>query len=744
MSQSSLVSSSSRPLAVRMRVDLEFVRQTWQGRDYWIVKDPLTLRFFRFEEEEYFILRMLDGQNSADDITRAFAEKFSPQKLVNRELFQFIGSLYRGSLLVSDAPGQATALRKRSEKIRKQELRGKFTNILALRLRGFDPDRLLNLLTRYFGWLFSVPAALLACLLVLSAVGLIFTHFEQFQNKLPGFQDFFSGQNWFILGITLACTKVIHELGHGIACKRFGSQCHSMGIMFLVLMPCLYCDVSDSWTLKSKWRRAFIAAAGMYFEFILAAACTFIWWFSEPGWVNMLALNVVFVCSVSTFLFNANPLLKFDGYYILSDLLEIPNLRTKASSVLRRWMSGTFLGIESTPDPFLPSRHLWLFGCYTICAFLYRWFITLSIFWFLYNLLEPYGLKLIGQLIAAMALWGLIGMPLLQLYRFLSVPGRLATVNRFQFTSTCAIGLTLFAGVLLVPLPHYIHCSFMTQQAETANVYVEIPGTIREIHVRETQLIQAGEALVTLSAPELEETIAQLEGEAQIAQQRYYSKKQQAHYDEAAEADLEAQLASWQAIHRQLEQRREDLTQLQITAPIGGRITTASYREPEKQEENGPLQSWYGHPIEPRNQGAYLAEGTIVCQVAPENQTLEITLAIDQADIEFVTAGNPVELLVSQQAGNLYQSKVDFISPIAMEHVPPALSSLNGGPIAATRGPRGLDVAQSPTYQVKVLLNQPDGVIPVGSTGTARVRTGYQTLGSRIWRLACATFRFDL
>ena len=170
----------------------------------------------------------------------------------------------------------------------------------------------------------------------------------------------------------------------------------------------------------------------------------------------------------------------------------------------------------------------------------------------------------------------------------------------------------------------------------------------------------------------------------------------------------------------------------------------ASYREPEKQEENGPLQSWYGHPIEPRNQGAYLSEGTIVCQVAPENQTLEITLAIDQADIEFVTAGNPVELLVSQQAGNLYQSKVDFISPIAMEHVPPALSSLNGGPIAATRGPRGLDVAQSPTYQVKVLLNQPDGVIPVGSTGTARVRTGYQTLGSRIWRLACATFRFDL
>lgn len=744
MSQSSLVSSSSRPLAVRMRADLEFVRQTWQGRAYWIVKDPLTLRFFRFEEEECFILRLLDGTSSADAITRKFAEKFAPQKLTNRDLFQFIGSLYRGSLLVSDAPGQAIALKKRSESIRKRELRSKFTNILAFRLRGFDPDALLNRLTKHFGWLFSVPAALLSLLLVLSAAGLIFTHFEQFQNKLPGFQDFFSGNNWLILGITLACTKVIHELGHGIACKRFGSQCHSMGIMFLVLMPCLYCDVSDSWTLKSKWRRAFIAAAGMYFEFILAALCTFIWWFSEPGWVNMLALNVVFVCSVSTFLFNANPLLKFDGYYILSDLIEIPNLRTKASSVLRRWMSRTFLGIESGPDPFLPNQHLWLFGCYTICAFLYRWFITLSIFWFLYNLLEPYGLKLIGQLIAAMALWGLIGIPLLQLYRFLSVPGRLATVNRIQFTSACAIGLTSVAAILWVPLPHYVTCGFITQQAETANVYVEIPGTLRDIHVRETQSVRAGDTLVTLAAPELEETVAQLEGEEQIAQQRYYSRKQQAHYDEAAEADLEAQLASWQAIRRQLEQRRQDLTQLQIKSPIGGRVTTASYRETETQEENGPLQNWHGHPIEPRNRGAYLSEGTIVCQVAPENQKLEITLAIDQADIEFVASGNPVQLLVAQQPGQLYQSKVDYISPIAMEFVPTALSSLNGGPIAATRGPRGLDVSQSPTYQVKVLLDQPDGLISVGSTGTARVRTGYQTLGSRLWRLACATFRFDL
>ena len=121
MSQSSLVSSSSRPLKVRMRGDLEFVRQTWQGRDYWVVKDPLTLRFYRFEEEEHALLRMLDGQHSADQVRSSFADRFAPQKINNRELFQFIGSLYRSSLLISDAPGQAAQLKHRSVENQKRE-----------------------------------------------------------------------------------------------------------------------------------------------------------------------------------------------------------------------------------------------------------------------------------------------------------------------------------------------------------------------------------------------------------------------------------------------------------------------------------------------------------------------------------------------------------------------------------------------------------------------------------------------
>ena len=726
-----------------MRGDLIHVRQTWQGRDYWIIKDPLTLRFFRFEEEEFALLRLLDGQRSADQIRREFADRFAPQKITNRELFQFLGSLHRSSLLITDAAGQAGQLMQRARDQRRRELKSKLGNALAIRLRGFDPDGFLNGLNRYLGWIFSPFMLGTSGLFVFSALILVLCNFELFQEKLPGFQSFFAGRNWIWLGLVLAATKVLHELGHGLACRRFGSQCHSMGIMFLVLMPCLYCDVSDSWTLKSKWQRAAIAAAGMYVEFILASLCVYLWWFSEPGWLNMLALNIVFVCSVSTLLFNANPLLKFDGYYILSDLIEVPNLRTKASSVLRRFFSRWVLGLEAPADPFMPQRHRWLFGTYSILAVLYRWLITISIFWFLYHLLEPYGLKVLGQAIAMLALWGLVGMPLVQFVRFLSVPGRINSVNRLRFGSAALIAIALLAGIFWIPVPHEVRCSFILQHPSAAKVYVEMPGLVENVHVQEAEEVVSGQPLITLANPELIEGIVLLQGEERIAEQRYDSTRQQAHYDEAAQADVDSQLASWQAISRQLQQRLHDVEQLQVRSPIAGRIMTAAYVAGEEKTD-GRLTSWYGHPLEVRNRGAYLPAGTVVCQVAPKVAELEAILAIDQADIEFIQSGNNVQLWIQQQPDRLYESRIQLISTVAMSEVPKPLSSQSGGYLPTVPGPNGKQEPLSTTYQVRVTLPDPGELIAEGSIGLARIRTGNQTLGTRLWRFACKTFRFDL
>ena len=348
----SLVSSSSRPLPIRVRPDLQAKRQRYQGRVYWVVKDPVGLQYYRFEEEEFAILQMLDGHSSLEQIAEQFEAEFPPQTIRTEELQQFIGMLHRSGLVITGSKGQGEQLKKlRDEKTKKQTI-AKFSNILAIRFKGIDPERILNFLHQYLWWFWTKPMLIINSMIVLSAATLILVQFDVFQSKLPSFQAFFSAQNWLLLGGVLACTKILHEFGHGLSCKYFGGECHEMGVMFLVLTPCLYCNVSDSWMLPNRWHRAAIGAAGMYIEVVLASICTFIWWFSEPGFLNYLCLNIMFVSSVSTILFNANPLLRYDGYYILSDILEIPNLRQKATSILTRKAGHLCLGIEPQEDPF--------------------------------------------------------------------------------------------------------------------------------------------------------------------------------------------------------------------------------------------------------------------------------------------------------------------------------------------------------------------------------------------------------
>src|SRR5882757_4967001 len=455
----SLVSSSSRKLPIRMRPDLKARKQRYQGRLYWVVKDPIGLQYYRFEEEEYAILQMLDGHSSLDEIAQRFERDFPPQTIRTEELQQFIGMLHRSGLVITDAAGQGQQLVKRRGEKKRQEMMQAVTNVLSMRFKGIDPERFFNFIYPYIRWFFSVPAMVCCVTLALMALSLIIVQFDFFHSRLPDFHYFFRAQNWLWLALTLCVTKVLHEFGHGLSCKHFGGECHEIGIMFLVLTPCLYCNVSDSWMLPNRWHRAAIGAAGMYVELVLASIACFIWWFSVPGPLNYICLNVMFVSSVSTVMFNANPLLRYDGYYILSDVLEIPNLRQKASTILNRKLGEWFLGMEQPEDPFLPTRNLFWFMLYSVAASIYSWVVMFSILFFLFKVFQPYRLQIIGQIIAVAAIGSLIGRPLWSLGKFFYVPGRIEEVKKPRFYATVAGVVELLALILFLPLPYHVYCS---------------------------------------------------------------------------------------------------------------------------------------------------------------------------------------------------------------------------------------------------------------------------------------------
>ena len=257
----SLISATSRPLTLRMRPDLSARRHRYHGRTFWVVKEPVGLNYFRFHEEEYAILCMLDGCSSLDEIKVQFEHDFAPQKITFQDLLQFVGMLHRSGLVISESSGQGKQLVKRRDEKKWRELMGKLANVFALRFRGVDPERFFNLIYPFTGWFFRWYTVICVMLLGLAALSLVGVNFDEFSRKLPAFHEFFGPKNWFYLGITMAVVKVLHEFGHGLSCKHFGGECHELGGMLLVFTPALYCNVSDSWMLPNKWHRAAIGAA---------------------------------------------------------------------------------------------------------------------------------------------------------------------------------------------------------------------------------------------------------------------------------------------------------------------------------------------------------------------------------------------------------------------------------------------------------------------------------------------------
>jgi putative peptide zinc metalloprotease protein len=736
----SLVASSARPLGLRMRADLTARRQRYLGRSYWVVKEPVGLRYFRFQDEEFAVLNMLKGGVSLQDIKERFEKEFAPHKITYQDLQHFIGTLHRSGLVVSDAPGQGQQLKKRGDERRRKELLAKLSNILAIRFKGIDPDRLLNWLYPLTRWLFHPVTVLGVAVLAMSALLLITVQFDVFRSRLPGFEQFFGPKNWAYLAIVLGVTKILHEFGHGLLCKHYGGECHEMGVMFLVLTPCLYCNVSDSWMLPNKWHRAAIGAGGMYIELILASIATFAWWFSDPGLLNHLALRVMFICSISTVLFNGNPLLRFDGYYILADLIEIPNLRQKSTRILQRYAAQWCLGLEMPEDPFLPQRNQFLFALYTIAAVAYRWFIFFSILYFLNKVFEPYGLQIIGRAIAIMGLFGLVIQPLYVTGKFLHVPGRMDQVKWPRFYATLAIFASLIAVVLFCPFPRYVKCPLQIEPCEAATVYVSMPGRLAEIFARPGDHVQPGDRLVELENLALLAEVGALRNEKSDYEAQLKTLQATRSSDPEADAQIKQVAAMVQAKSEQLEEREADLAKLHVIAPVSGTVFAPPLRF-ERPTMEGELPKWTGLPFDPVNHGAFLEGGDVVCRVG-DPRKVEAILAIDQADIDFVKEQQEVKIVLDAATDLRFEGKITVISKRNMQVAPPGVGNQAGGGLPTRTDSAGVERPASATYQATVPLDNEEGLIKIGYRGRAKIRAGYQTIWSRLWRYLMRTFHF--
>lgn len=727
-----------RPIPLCMRADLRTESMVFRGRPYWAVKDPISLRYHRLREEQYALLTQLDGKRTLEELQKSLQQKFPHAHWGLTELQALVSDLHEKRLVSSERCGQAEGIGTQRQKTRRQKLFGMLMSLLFIRFPGVYPEPFLRRAYPCIRWLFHPLAICFVAVSVCSAMGLLAVNFDVFLRQMPEFQQFFGWPNLLYLTMTMAVVKVFHELGHGFTCHHFGAESHSIGVMLLVFSPTLYCDVTDSWMLPSKWQRIVIAAAGIYVEIFLSAVALFTWWYTETGVLHHLALNVFVVTTVSTVIINMNPLMRFDGYYVLSDLLEIPNLQLRSSQAVLSWIGWNCFGIEPRPDPFEPERGKGWLMAFAMASGIYRAFVMVGIGIFLYTVLKPYRLQNLGIMLSVFSISMMIGQFLYRVVTMVRAP-RAKTLNRSRMAVTLVIVSVILLAIAQIPVPVYIQAAAMIQPHDVKHIYTKTVGTISDIPVTSGDRVTQEQTLVALANPELDDELSRLELEIAVHEQR--RRNAAAQRDPAQKRLAENALATR---NDQLRELRQQYERLILKSPVAGTVVSAEYQSrPPRPTDDHSLDTWHGNPLEPGNVGALILPNTHLCSIAPDDR-LEAVLFIDQSDRNDLRQGHRVRIKFDHLPDQIYEGEITDLSAQAVAYVPAVVSNKTGGPLPTVTEPGGRERLAGVAWKARVVLDRDPALFVSGLRGRARVVISNRSLGNWLYRWFRNTVHFRL
>ncbi len=723
-------------LKVRMRPDLVVAAQGTDAERQWLVHDPVTLQFYRLRDEECSLLRMLDGRSSLDDIRQKFERQFAPLRLGAQQLQAFLYRLHEFGLIVGDSPGQGEVLCRRMKSQQQNSFFSGFSNPLAIRLPGVSARPVVETLYPLTRWMFSPTASVFWLLLVVSALVLLVVELGTVQSRLPDFASFFnvSTASWF--AVALIATKALHELGHALTCRHFGARCREFGVMLLLFMPTLYCDVSDAWRLSSKWQRIWVSAAGMVVELVLASLATWLWWLTAPGPLNAICLRIMFLCSVSTLLFNINPLLRYDGYYILSDWLEIPNLWQESRSLWRRFATSWFTKTPLAQDPTIPRRMYPALLLYAALSVIYGSLLLIAMLWFCWNILEPQGLGSLAIGFIAFTLSGMLIAPAYSTIQRWSRPSAGPRIHRGRATLAVLALLGLLVAIAFIPVPHRISAPAWLEPDGAQSVYVFVEGSVQDT-IRPAATVASGEMLARLTNPEVDLRVTMLTNEVSQEQLRLNNLKLLLNDDPSVAPLVPAAEKSVQDAQDRLQQARTDQARLILKAPRAGTVIPPPVVAPPPNDSRR-LAAWNGTPLDHNNRGCFLETGTLFCQIGDPSQ-VEAMLIIEQSEVPFVQVGQSVRLRIDQGPVRVVTGTISELAKSDARDIPPPLSRALDLPLRqdGKMGPR----AAATYYQARVKLEPTPSLLTVGMHGQAKILADWAPLGSRLLRWLQLAFR---
>ena len=550
-------------LRPRLRATVQIFRQHFRGQMWHVIQDPSSNQFFRLNEAAYRFVGMLDGKRTVADVWKACNEEMGDAAPTQGEVIQLLGQLYTSNLIHAEMPPDAQGLFNRYQKRVNREVKGYLSNLLFIRVPVFDPDRILDELLPAVRWIFSWIGLVVWAVLIAVAGYFVLGRAGELAAPAANILD---PANLPLMMASFWIVKILHEFGHGFACKKFGrdqgigGEVHTMGLMFLVFTPLPYVDASSAWAFRSKFHRVIVGMGGMIIELGVASIAAIIWARTGPGTLHAISYNIMFIASVSTLLFNANPLLRYDGYYILSDLLEIPNLSNRAKEYMYYLVKRYAWGVKRARNPAHSTGERVWFVTYGLASTAYRVVIVSAILLFVASKLFFLGLILA---VGALAAWLLV--PLGKLLKYLAVSGELARVRGRAMATVAGAAALLIGGLGFIPAQDRSRVEGVVEPLRLAFVHPLSDGFVREVTPSGQHVTPGDSVLIVAENPELEAQLKMLLAERRGLEARM--RKDQLESIAAAQSLAKA-LA---ALDQQIADVRRQLADLRLRPPIAGR-----------------------------------------------------------------------------------------------------------------------------------------------------------------------------
>ncbi|MCA9099901.1 MAG: HlyD family efflux transporter periplasmic adaptor subunit [Pirellulales bacterium] len=680
MSQAASLADRLRNVHVGLRPDLEIARQTFHGQPAYVLRDPISFQSHQLSAADYQVVVSLDEAKTLGEVFGSLVATGVVDPTDEAGFYAFIVSLQRLGVLQLPVVN-SDALYAKFDKRRRDSRRRQLTRFLFWRIPLGSPDRMLGATVRWIAPLFTRTAFFIWLAVMLGCGWIVAARWSDFVDPL---ESTFSSQNLVAIWLLVIVLKAMHEFGHAYACKAFGGAVPEMGAYLIMFTPCAYVDASAAWGFVNRRHRIIVSLAGMYFESIIAAAALCVWCFTGPGPLHATAHHVVVLATIVTLGFNANPLMRYDGYYVLVDLVSMPNLRQKAieavRSVGKRWL----LGLK-TPPPTNRTEHA-LLVTYGAAATVYRALLLTTI-----GVVIAWKIHVVGLFVAIVFVGGsLMGM-VVRTGRYLLASDETRPVRvRATVLAACLV-VGLPTAVLLLPVPNSVVSRGVSGWEFEQTVYCTSPGFLRKVSARPGEHVEQGAELAVLDNDEVELWVTH--AEAELARHKRVAEGQVGRAPSAADA-------AWQQLHhaeRLVQHNQRQHAELTVRAPDSGIV--ASY----------PLRDKLGRYVAPGDPIAVVGHGS------PVVRTLLTAEQLAQANPH---TGEKVQVRLAgpgQPVRNAVVLEVPPQGDRVIQHN--ELTQEGGGEIAARTDTKS---AAEPFFEVAVALED-DGK-PVQAGRSARVR----------------------